>query len=189
MTLCPLPAGAVVAVMDTGTRRRLVDAAYADRRAACHRVVAELGLPALRDARLSDLPALPAGMDVELRRARHVISENKRTLDAAAALSAGDAPAFGRLMALSHASLRDDYEVSGPDLDRMVAAASGAPGCLGARMTGGGFAGCAVALVESERVEAFLATVDGAYRSGGGEPAIWICGPAGGASVELLSAR
>jgi galactokinase len=187
MTPCPLPPGTSVAVMDSGTRRRLADVAYADRREACERVAARLGVPALRHAGLDDLAALPPQMEVERRRARHVITENRRTLDAAAAMAAGDAVALGRLMAESHASLRDDYEVSGPALDRMVEAATAAPGCFGARMTGGGFAGCAVALVATDRVEEFRREVEAAYGNGEHGSAIWICEPSAGASVEVLT--
>jgi galactokinase len=105
---------------------------------------------------------------VDLRRAHHIVTENARTLRAADALAAGDVARFGALMDASHASLRDDFEVSSPALDALVAAARAAPGCLGARMTGAGFGGCAVALVHADAVEAFVAATTGAYRSASG---------------------
>ena len=179
LTPVPLPPGVVVAVLDSGTRRRLAEAAYADRRAACERAAAAIGVTQLRDATLGQLAAISDPID--RRRAHHVVTENARTEAAAAAMRAGDAAALGRLMRASHLSLRDDYAVSGPGLDAIVAAADTAPGCLGARMTGGGFAGCAVALVEAARAEQFAAATLAAY----GQPGhVWICGPAGGASVS-----
>ena len=94
-----------------------------------------------------------------------------------------DAVELGRLMDASHTSLRDDFEVSGPGLDVAVAVAGRAPGCLGARMTGGGFAGCAVALVEADAAEAFAAAVLDGYVFEGNTARVWICSPAAGASV------
>ena len=116
-----IPSRAVVAVMDTGTRRQLADAAYADRRRACERAAAMIGVGALRDATPSDLDRVTDEHD--RRRARHVVSENARTLAAAAAMDRDDAPELGRLMSDSHASLRDDFEVSAPALDAIVEAA------------------------------------------------------------------
>jgi galactokinase len=177
----PMPAGVVVAILDTGTRRVLAEAAYADRRAACERAVAELAVASLRDATLDDVATLADPQT--RRRAHHVVTENARTLAAAAAMRAGDVVELGRLMSASHASLRDDYEVSGPGLDRIVDVAAAAPGCLGARMTGGGFAGCAVALVTAGDVDAFRATVIDRYGYDGHRAVVWICEPAAGASV------
>ena len=165
-----------VVVLDTGTRRQLVDSAYADRRAACERVAQALGVDALRDA-TTDSVADAAGLDAnDRRRAEYVMAENDRTLAAAAAMRAGDSTTLGRLMVESHAGLRDDYEVSGPALDAMVDAALDAPGCAGARMTGGGFAGCAVALVAADQVDHFVERTLDTFRSGGHE------GPAGAAA-------
>ena len=104
--------------MDTGTRRELVDSEYAARRADCERAARVLGVAALRDAELADLDRLDDPLLV--RRARHVIGENERTLAAAEAMRAGDVAELGRLMSASHASLRDDYEVTGPALDAIV---------------------------------------------------------------------
>ena len=183
LTLRPVPldASATVVVLDTCTRRVLADVAYGDRRATCQAAAAHLGVPALRDATLDQVLLLPD--PVERRRARHVVTENQRTLDAAAALDVGDMGALGRLMSASHASLRDDYEVSGPALDVIVEIAEQAPGCLGARMTGGGFAGCAVALVETAHVASFGEFVFDRYRFDGQRARVWPCAASGGASV------
>ena len=183
-TPVPIPDGAVVAVMDTGTRRQLVGSAYADRRDSCARAAEALGLSSLRDAQVEDLARLPASLGVEQRRARHVITENQRTLDAAQAMADGDAPEAGALMDASHASLRDEYEVSGPALDQIVDTARMIPGCFGARMTGGGFAGCAVALVSAEHAGDFRNRVVEQFRNASGlEATIWLCEPATGGST------
>jgi len=184
----PLPDGVAVVVLDTDTRRTLVGSAYDDRRAACTRVAHELDARALRDADADDLAAAAERLDpVDLRRARHVIGENARTLEAADALADGDVARLGRLMDASHASLRDDYEVSSPALDAIVAAARAAPGCLGARMTGAGFGGCAVALVGRDDVDAFVATTADAYRAATGNQArAYVSAAAAGAGPEPL---
>ncbi len=165
-----IPANATVVVLDTGTRRRLVESGYEDRQSTCAAAAATLGVTALRDATLAELDRLGVG-SVEFRRARHVISENDRTLATASALAAGDVVEAGELMTASHLSLRDDYEVSSPALDAMVEVALAAPGCHGARMTGGGFAGCAVALVASDRVEQFCQAVEAGFVAPTQQPA------------------
>ena len=182
LTPTPLPDGVVIAVMDTGTRRVLADAAYGDRRASCERAAAQLGVRALRDATLDQLGSITD--DVDRRRALHVITENRRTLGAVDAMRTSDVVGLGRLMDASHDSLRDDFEVSGPGLDAIVDLARTAPGCLGARMTGGGFAGCAVALVQADRREAFAADVIDRYVFDGHRARVWMCEPSAGASVE-----
>lgn len=188
----PLPSDVTIAVMDTGTRRRLVDVAYAERRATCERAAAELGLDSLRDATLGDLSRLSPNDHVGYQRAAHVITENERTLAAVQAMEDGDAALFGSLMNRSHDSLRDQFEVSSPALDQMVEAARGAPGCLGARMTGGGFAGCAVALVQADMAEQFrsqvLANYDYLDLTTGSEHGaqIWFCDPQAGASLDCI---
>ena len=181
LTTTPLPDGVVVAVMDTGTRRVLADGAYDDRRTACERAAAALQVAALRDAGPDQLDTVADPTD--RRRARHVVTENARTLRAADAMRRGDAVTLGRLMDESHASLRDDFEVSGPALDAIVTAARSSAGCLGARMTGGGFAGCAVALVRTTDADRFAAAVTERYHFGGREATVWICEAAAGASV------
>jgi galactokinase len=157
----PLPDGVVVVVMDTTTRRELTGSAYNDRRAECRAAAEALGVGSLRDADLDLVEALDD--PVLRRRARHVLTEHARTAEAARALLAGDVAALGPLLADAHASMRDDFEASGPELDQIVACAVDAPGCVGARMTGGGFAGCAVALVAADRVDAFTDAVTAAF--------------------------
>ncbi|MGB0114546.1 MAG: galactokinase [Ilumatobacteraceae bacterium] len=181
LTPQPIPAGALVAIMDTGTRRVLADAAYGERRAACEQAVQALGVAALRDATIDQVEAITD--PVVRRRARHVVHENRRTVDAASALQRGDVGDVGRLMSASHLSLRDDFEVSGPGLDAIVEVAQRSPGCLGARMTGGGFAGCAVALIRADAAEGFVEHVVHTYRHDGHAARVWICAPAAGASV------
>ncbi len=152
---------ASVLVLDSGVRHAHAGGVYATRRLECQQAVAVLraaGLTvdALRDATPAMLEAI---RDDELlyRRARHVVSENERTLEAAALLVSDDPYRLvevGRLMTASHASLRDDFEVSCPELDRLVEAACAQPGVYGARLTGGGFGGCVVALVEPGKGQA-----------------------------------
>lgn len=185
-TPVPLPAGVDIIIMDTGTRRQLVDSEYAARRADCETAAAALGVASLRDATSDRLAELTN--DRIRRRARHVIGENQRTLEAAAAMQAGNAAELGRLMNQSHASLRDDYNVSGPALDHIVALAQQIDGCLGARMTGGGFAGAAVALVASDATSAFISELTSSFTSPNAQPAtepttLYAVRPAAGASV------
>jgi galactokinase len=148
----PLPleaAGLCLLVIDTRAGHRLVDGAYADRRAACEAAAAVLGVPALRDATPAQVEQHATALgDPGRRRARHVVTENARVLAAVELLRAGDLDRLGPLLAASHASLRDDYEVSSPELDTAVEAAVAA-GAVGARMTGAGFGGSAIALVET----------------------------------------
>jgi len=141
------------------------------------------GAAALRDVNPEQLDARQAGMPgTVMRRCRHVISENRRVLDSVEALAGGDVARFGRLMDASHDSLRDDYEVSCRELDIMVEIARGLPGCLGARMTGGGFGGCTVNLVDRNRVDTFCAEIADAYRRRTGiEPRIQVSEAGGGA--------
>jgi galactokinase len=120
-----------------------------------------------------------------LRRARHVVTENQRTLDAAAALAAGDLAQLGRLMVASHASMRDDFEITVPPIDRLVDLLQEAIGGLGsARMTGGGFGGCVVALLPEAGVAAARLAVATHYRAPSGEPAsVYVCRAMAGAHV------
>ncbi|MFS8478776.1 MAG: galactokinase [Micromonosporaceae bacterium] len=142
-------AGLAVLVIDTRAPHRLVSGEYAARRAACERAAAMLGLAALRDLAVADLPAALARLpDPDRRRVRHVVTENQRVLDTVRLLRDGRPGEIGPLLTASHASLRDDFEVTVPELDVAVDAALRA-GALGARMTGGGFGGCVLALVEA----------------------------------------
>ena len=153
----PVPEELSVVLCDTMKPRALTDSAYNERRSQCELAAKALGVPALRDATLDDLDAKRDSIpDVVYRRARHVITEDARCLAFRDALATNDRHRIGVLMNASHASLRDDYEVSCPELDRMAEAAWSAPGCVGARMTGAGFGGACVALVQSDLVEAFV---------------------------------
>ena len=168
----PMPGDVVVVVMDTGTRRGLMDSAYNERRAQCEAAAKHFGVAALRDVTAARFDMESGALDaVTRRRARHVVTENARTLRAADALKAGDAATVGRLMDLSHESLRDDFAVSSPALDTMVSIAHRQQGCLGARMTGAGFGGCAVALVRREAADAFVEHVRTHYGAATGNTA------------------
>ncbi len=184
----PLPGGVAVVILDTGTRRSLVGSVYNERREACERVAGALGVQALRDATPDDLDTAADRLDpVDLRRARHVVTEDPRVLAMVQSLAAGDLAACGRLMAESHASLRDDYEVSSPALDAMVAAAGSAPGCRGARLTGAGLGGCCVALVDEDSLEPFTTATRDAYQEATGlEAAVFSTRPAQGTSIEYV---
>jgi galactokinase len=144
--LVPLPDDTALIVIDSGVPRVLAASKYNERRAECEEAARKLGVPALRD--VTDPAALEALPEPLRRRARHVVLENLRVLEAAGSPgSAGvSAERFGELMNASHDSLRDDYEVSIPELDQLVAALRAAPGVLGARLTGAGFGGACVAL-------------------------------------------
>ncbi len=145
-------------VMHCGQPRRLADAGYNQRRAELRRGLAALGLPEHRIPELSvDAVEATLGESVEARRLRHVISEQQRVMTARTALTEQDWPVLGAAMTASHASLRDDYEVSVPALDALVAAAVKTPGCDGARLTGAGFGGWAIALIEGRARDAVLA--------------------------------
>jgi galactokinase len=185
-----LPDGVSVVIMDTKKQRGLADSAYNTRRAECEEGARLLGahlpeITALRDVTPAGFERYAGELPENVRRrCRHVIGENQRVLDAVEALARGDAGAFGELMDASHVSLRDDYEVSCAELDAMVEAAWEAPGVIGARMTGGGFGGCAVALAKTERAEAFSEQVAQVYESETGlVPSLYICTAKGGADI------
>jgi galactokinase len=185
----PMPGGTAVVVVDTAAPRSLAASAYNERRAQCEAAARLLGVPALRDLspeifaqRRAALPALVA------QRAEHVIYENRRVLDAVAALRAGDVATFGRLMNESHDSLRDLYEVSSAELDAVVEIARGVSGVYGARMTGAGFGGCAIALAEQTAVDALRDAVMREYPARTGrQPSIYVCTANDGASWRLLT--
>ncbi len=183
LTPVSIPGAARVVIMDTMTRRELVDSEYDLRREACERAAASIGVPALRDASIEQV--LDLENDLDRRRATHVVLENDRVRRAEAALSNNDLETFGQLMNDSHASLRDDYEVSSEALDAMVEVARKSKACIGARMTGGGFAGSAVALVQAADADEFVAHVETQWESLTGEhPDVWLVDPSAGASVH-----
>ena len=184
-----LPAGVAMVVLDTGTRRGLLGSAYNSRREECDRAAHLLGKASLRDVKGEDLAAAAStmGESVLLRRARHVVTENARTLCAADAMARNDATALGRLMNESHDSLREDFEVSSPALDAMVSLARRHPACFGARLTGAGFGGCVVAAVQAEDAGAFGSEVCTAYiTSTGFRASAYVCRASAGASLEVI---
>lgn len=181
----PLPPGTAVIVMDTATRRELVTSAYNERRQQCETAAKFFNVPALRDVTLVQLEAVKDLLDdLVYRRARHVVSENERTLAAAKAMRSGDAVLLGQLMDESHASLRDDFEVTNDALNIIVECAREHEACIGARMTGGGFGGCAVALVRADAAADFAAKVAASYlERSGNQPAIYVCQATDGAAI------
>lgn len=162
----PLPAGSAVVVLDTATRRGLVESAYNERRSQCEEAAKYLAVPALRDVSVERFEKEGTGLDpVVRRRAKHIVHENARVLATVQALKDGDAEEAGRLMSECHTSLRDDYEVSGPALDAIVESAQSHEACYGARMTGAGFAGCAVALIRVDKADEFVRHVISNYEN------------------------
>jgi len=165
----PMPDDARIVVMDTGVRRSLAASAYNDRRASCDEAVdivrqLEPEVRALRDVDIALLETARGRMgDVCFRRARHVVEENARPAAMAEALRSACLGEAGRLMDESHASLRDLYEVSSEELDLITRLARRHPACFGARLTGAGFGGCAVALVAAQGADAFVDEVQAAY--------------------------
>lgn len=171
-------AGLALVVCDTRVERGLADTGYNDRRAACERAAETIGVTALRDATEEDLEVLSGD---ELKRARHIVSENARVLEAVEALGKDDFEAFGRLMYASHASLRDDFEVSTPELDAFVETAE-THGASGARLTGAGFGGCAIALIPQDETTTLTEAAAQAFKERGFEdPAFYEFAPAAGA--------
>lgn len=186
--LLPLPAEASLVICDSGVRHALSGGEYNARRAECETGVRLLArhrpqVRALRDATLAELERHRSELgDVVFRRCRHVVTENARVLQAAEALERSDLAEFGRLMGESHRSLRYDYEVSCYELDLLVELAAGRNGVYGARMTGGGFGGCTVNLVESGAVEEFRQAISAGYQQATGKtPKIYVSEAASGA--------
>jgi galactokinase len=186
----PLPDAVSVVVMDTGARRSLAASAYNERRAACERVVTEIArtkpeVTALRDVSADDLEAAKPGLDAtDAKRASHVVAEIARPAAMAAALGEGDLVKVGRLLKESHVSLRDLYQVSCEELDLITSLARRQPSCYGARMTGAGFGGCAIALVDAADVDAFCEEVLFGYKATFDLPAaLYPCRPVSGARL------
>jgi galactokinase len=184
------PAPCIV-VCDSKTSRRLADGMYDRRRAECEQVVRQFQergkatVRSLRDLTIEDLATAWNDLDPAARkRARHVLTENQRVEQGALALSRGDVTAFGRLMSASHASSRDDFENSSTALDALIEAAEGAPGYLGGKLSGAGWAGCTVNLVQADHAAAFAEAVRSRYTTATGTvPDVHICRAAAGAAV------
>ncbi len=173
-------AGLAILVIDTRTPHSHVDGEYAARRASCEAACRILGVDLLRE--VDDLDAALARLpELEARRVRHVVTENQRVLDAVAALAADDFTKAGALMTASHASMRDDYEITVPTVDLAVETLLAA-GALGARMTGGGFGGCVLGLLPAGRAKAAAEAVESAFADAGfGAPVSFLAVPSPGA--------
>lgn len=180
---------AALVVVNSGVKHSLASSAYNDRRRECEAACGALGVQTLCEMTPEEFEGKKRLISDSVcrRRAKHVIYENQRALDGAAALKRGDLAAFGALMNASHASLRDDYEVSCAELDFLAETAQKIGGVYGSRMTGGGFGGCTVSLTEQAAVERFVSTVKAAYINRFGiDPAIYPITAADGAKGEIL---
>ena len=180
----PMPPDVAVMIVHSRVRRGLVGSEYNTRRMQCEAAASHYGVRALRDLSLARLEADAGDLDATvLRRARHIVTENQRTLDAAEALAAGDLRRMGVLMAASHNSMRDDFEITAPAVDQLVEILQTAIGPVGgARMTGGGFGGCAVALLPLDQVEPVRQAVARHYRAPTGEAGtVYVCQASAGA--------
>ena len=190
----PLPADSVIIVADSGVRRSLANSAYNDRRASCEQALSQLsphlpGIHALRDVSPSDFSKyadlLP---EITRMRAQFVVDECYRVAEAVPLLKAGDAGGFGQLMLACHNSLRDLYQVSCPELDILVELAMDLPGCWGARLTGAGFGGCTVNLVQEEKAGGFIqALKDGYYNKTNRQAEVYLCQASQGVTVVELA--
>ena len=178
-----------IVICNSGVTRGLTDSAYNNRRSACENGVSLLAramgadIRALRDVSMEMLDAYGGVLpETVLKRCRHVIAENERTQRAVTLLKDGDLSGFGQLMVASHESLRDDYEVSGDELDLLVEIALNVPGVFGARMTGAGFGGCTVNIVDRDAVSALTDAINERYpRATGLTPEIYVCSAVNGA--------
>ena len=186
----PLPEGIALVIADSGVRRSLTHSGYNDRRAACEQAVEILRqyLPqirALRDVQPTEFAALSTYLpEIQRKRAEHVVKEIQRVQSALNAMRRKDRQALGAIMYAGHASLRNLYEVSTPELDQLVELSRGLPGCIGARLTGAGFGGCTINLVESDQAAAFITGLQAEYRPPtGGDAQVYLCHASAGASV------
>jgi galactokinase len=187
----PIPSNYAYIVADTMKSRRLSSGEYNKRRADCEEAVRLLsaqlpGLKSLRDVDPDTFNKLAGTLPERIeKRARHVVEEIERTFEAIPLLESGDLPAFGKLLNQGHISLRDLYEVSIPELDIMVRLAQNIPGCLGARLTGAGFGGCTINIVEEELASDFVSILAESYHTATGiNPDIYLCHAAKGASLD-----
>ena len=185
MQSIPLPEDVLVMILDTTTKRNLVHSAYKARREQCSAAAQGLQVASLRDLNPEDFEERSRNLDPVLKkRARHVITENARVLEAVQAMEKRDGDLLGRLMDASHISLRDDFEVSGQELNLIVECARSIPGCIGARMTGAGFNGCAVALVRSGYDKSFKGSLSECFKNATGlTPVVYACRPQDGAKI------
>jgi len=184
-----LPDQLAIVVINSNLQRALVDGEYNARREQCETAAAHFNVSALRDITLEELMDQQQALDkVVFRRARHVVTENKRTTDMNNALSASDLPAIARLMADSHASMRDDFEITTPEIDGLVEIVSEVIGNSGGvRMTGGGFGGCVVALTPKTRVTEVISAVEKNYpQIANREAEVFVCEATQGAFANTI---
>jgi galactokinase len=180
----PLPENISVVILDTSTRRGLVDSAYNERRSQCEEAARWFGVKALRDVSVDELEKENGLSEVVMKRARHIVTENARVLEAVQVMKAGNVKRLGELFNASHASLRDDFEVTNEALNQIVECAQEQSSCFGARMTGAGFGGCAVALVQEEDAQEFANAVSAAYKQRSGlDASVYVCKASEGASI------
>jgi len=187
----PLPSGIALVIADSGIRRSLTSSGYNDRRTSCEQAVEELkkylpGIHSLRDVQSTEFAAFSDYLpEIPRKRAEHVIKEIARVKSALSALQREDKQALGALLYAGHRSLRDLYEVSTPELDTLVDLTRSIPGCIGARLTGGGFGGCTINLVEINQAENFIQELKkGYYRETGRDAPVYLCDASQGATVE-----
>ena len=182
----PMPDNVAVVIINSNVKRGLVDSEYNARREQCETGARFFAVDTLRDVEMSQFAAVEAELDpVVAKRVRHVLTENARTLAAADALAAGDLAKMGVLMAESHASMRDDFEITVPPIDTLVNIVKQAIGTAGGvRMTGGGFGGCVVALVPTDRVEGVRAAVESQYQQQTGlKETFYVCHASEGTGI------
>lgn len=191
-----LPPGTAIVIADSGIRRSLANSAYNDRRTACEQAVLLLrkylpGIQSLRDVSTVDFAAYSTYLPPEVaKRAEHVVKEIHRVEQAIIALKRGDAQMFGGFMYASHKSLRDLYEVSLPELDSLVEIARGLPGIYGARLTGAGFGGCTVNLVEEKQSGRFIEGLQSGYQlATGREAMVYLCKASNGAEAKQVNEK
>ena len=187
----PLPKGTALVIADSGVRRDLTTSAYNERRAACERAVSMLqeylpNIQALRDVKVTEFAAYSVMLpEVIRRRAEHVVKEIARVESALNALKRDDKQAMGALMYAGHKSLRELYEVSTPELDALVDLSRDLPGCIGARLTGAGFGGCTINLVEAEQAQEFIQGLKTGYLERTRRQAqVYLCRASQGVTVE-----
>ncbi len=182
----PLPETVSVVILDTSTRRGLVESAYNERRQQCEEAARWFGVKALRDVKIDNekWKIKDELSEVVMRRARHVVTENARALEALKVMKEGNIKRLGELFNASHDSLRDDFEATNDALNIMVNSARDQNPCYGARMTGAGFGGCAVALVAKNKTDEFVSAVSILYKEKSGlDASAYVCQASEGASV------
>jgi galactokinase len=186
----PIPPGIALVIADSGVRRSLTHSGYNERRLACEQAVRELQafqprITSLRDVATTELAAYsPYLSEIPRKRAEHVVKEIARVSSALSALHRGDRQALGALLYAGHNSLRNLYEVSTPELDTLVELTRHLPGCIGARLTGAGFGGCTINLVETSYTEAFITGLRDGYQSATGRQAqVYLCHASQGVQI------